>query len=1041
LSAADLSGCLTDETGTPLAAVAIDLTNLQTGLCQRTETDDDGRYALSSLPPGTYGLTAALDGFNREVRKAINLVVGQHLVVDMTLRLGSISEEMTVSDEGGAVDLATVEVSSLIDDKQVTEMPLNGRDWIALSELSPGVVRARSVGNQSSTNMPTGRISVGGQRPASTNFKFDGVDMNVYSTIRSPGGVSDGSALGVESVKEFRIVTTNYSAEHGLKSGGLVEVVSKSGTNRYSGSAYWFNRNAAFDARDFFDPGGEAEFRRDQFGISFGGPIVKNRSFFFGNYEGLRERKSQTSSGVTPTQDARRGIVPVAGGTAVETVSVDPRVVPFLELYPLPNGQDFGNGTGLWAGKELREIREDYWAFRVDHNFTERNRFFARYSLDDGWAVLPFAASDFPGFPRSPDGQDHLATIGYTHYRSATLLNDLNLGFNRSDRGADLMSPNPGGLSFTLIPGSSFGSLRVGGLGTLGNNTRPVSDLLQNVYQVTDSVTVIRGRHALKFGMDFRRFQINNIQEINTNGTMSFSSLRAFLENKASSYRGVTPPADFVRGSRFSQFGFYLQDRLTLAPRLTLDLGLRYEPWSNVSDANGKISVLLNPMTAKSADDFQVVEKLFVQNPSLRNWAPRLGIAWDPGGDGATSVRSGIGLYYDCPYNGGLFGPVLALPPFVNSVVINNPGFPDILGQGNAKIQTTLAPNLLEYDGQQWPSLVQYHLSVQRKVTWDSLLSLGWVGARGLHLESRRELNSRIPDILDDGRKYFPASAPRKNLDFASMIISAMDARSWYDSLQVSWRRRYGERFTGAAFYTLGKAIDEASPTNTTLEVSGGPMIRMDSDNLRLDKGLGVFDVRHSFSASFLWKPASGRRLSSLWNSVMKDWQLGGFLTLASGHPFTPLISFNNSRNGVSGASAQADRPSVKPGYQGNVVVGKVEKWYDLQSFALPQAGFFGNLGRNTITGPGYHDVDLVVSREFLTGRRGASEGLRLQFRAEFFNVLNHPNFDLPGGSVSAEASSYVFTDSSGAPNPAAAQLTRTSGNPRQVQIGLKVLW
>jgi hypothetical protein len=1038
LIAADLSGFVRDETGRRLAEVTVELTDPQTGASYPTESDDQGRYSLLSLPPGVYDLTVSLANFQKETRAGLNLNVGQHLVVDFTLRVGSIVEEITVLDGGNAVDLASSEISSLVEEGQVTEMPLNGRDWITLSGLSSGVVRARSVGNQSSTNMPTGRISVGGQRPAAANFKFDGVDMNVYSTIRSPGGVSDGSALGLESIKEFRIVTNNYSAEHGLKSGGLIEVVSKSGTNQLRGSSYWFHRNAALDARDFFDPGGETEFQRNQFGASLGGPIARNRSFFFLNYEGLRERKSQTSSGVTPTVDARQGRLPQQGGAGFETVKVDPRVTPFLDLYPLPNGQDFGNGTGLWAGKALREIQEDYWAVRIDHNFTERDRLFGRYSADYGGAVLPFAASDFPGFPRSPDGEDHLLAIGYTHYQSATALNDLTLGFHRSDRGADLLSPNPGGLSFTLVPGSSFGSLRVGGLGTLGNNTRPVSDLLQNVYQVGDALALIQGRHSLKFGVEFKRFHINNVQEINTNGTVTFSSLRSFLQNRASSYRGVIPPSDFVRGSRFSQFGFYLQDKFNLVPSLTLNLGLRYEPWSNISDANGKISLLLNPLAATGEQDFQVVENLFVRNPSLRNWGPRAGLAWDPFGDATSSLRAGIGIYYDCPYNGGLFGPVMALPPFVNAVVVNNPGFPDILGQGG-DVRSTLSPTLLEYEGQRWPSVMQYHLSFQRKLPWDSLLTLSWVAARGMHLQSRRELNSRIPEILADGRKYFPAGAPRKNANLSSMIMLAMDARSWYDSLQVSLRRRYGQGFSVAAFYTLGKVIDEAAPSNSTLEVSGGPMIRMDSDDLSLDKGLGVFDVRHNFTASLMWKPPVGWGTGFWGNAILRDWELAGFLTLASGHPFTPLISFNNSRNGVSGASAQADRPDLRAGYSKNPVIGKVEQWYDPSAFQLPVAGFFGNLGRNTLIGPGFQNLDSVISRDF-PNRRG-SEGLYVQLRAEFFNILNHPNFDLPGNSVSAEASSYIFTDSSGDPNRAAAQLTRTQGNARQVQIGIKILW
>ncbi|MFZ0430569.1 MAG: TonB-dependent receptor [Acidobacteriota bacterium] len=1039
LGAADVSGSARDETGRRLAGVLVELLNLDTGVAQRARTDDQGRYAIFSLPPGRYALTASMTGFQKETYPTISVAVGQQLAFEFTLRVGSVSDEVTVTGEGRAVDLTTPELSSLIDERQIQEMPLNGRDWITLSELSSGVIHARRVGNQSSTNMPTGRISVGGQRPAATNFTFDGVDMNVYSTIRSPGGVSDGSALGLESVKEFRIVTTNFSAEHGTKSGGLIQVVSKSGTNRFRGSAYWYHRNDAFDARDFFDPGGESDFRRNQYGLSLGGPLVRNRMFFFLNYEGLRERKAETSSGVTPTADARQGVIPSADGNGFESIDVNPNVRPFLDLYPLPNGQDFGNGTGLWSGKAQREIEEDYWALRIDHSFTDRDRFFARYGLDDGWAVLPFAASDFPGFPRSPRGKEHLASIGYTRYQSPTLLNDLNLGFSRSDRGADLLSPNPNGLSFTLVPGASFGSLRVGGLGTLGNTTRPVSDLVQNVYQLSDAATFVQGRHSLKFGVEFRRFHINNVQEINTNGAMTFSSLRTFLEGTAASYRGVSPPALFGQGLRFSQFAVYLQDKLSVVPSLTLNLGLRYEPWSNVSDVNGKLSVIPNPLSATGADDFQVSEKLFVRNPSLRNWGPRLGLAWDVLGRGTASLRAGIGIFHDCPYNGGLFGPVLAAPPFVDSIVINDPGFPDVLERAGGDVRTTLSPTLIEYSGQQWPSILQYHVSFQRQLPWSSLLSLAWVGARGSHLQSRRELNSRVPTILEDGRKFFSVDAPRKNPAFSSMILLAMDARSWYDSLQVSWRRRYARGFSLAAFYTLGKAIDEAAPSNTTLEVSGGPMIRMDSDNLALDKGLGVFDVRHNFSASFLWDFPLGHGRGAWWGALMRDWQVGGLITLSSGHPFTPLISFNNSRSGVSGASAQADRPNLNQGYSSNPLVGTVDQWYDPWAFALPQAGFFGDVGRNTVTGPGFRNLDLLLSRSLRLG--SGSEKPHVQLRAEFFNVLNHPNFDLPGTSLSAEASSYIFTDPTGEPNPAATRLTRTAGNAREVQFGIKLLW
>jgi hypothetical protein len=531
---------------------------------------------------------------------------------------------------------------------------------------------------------------------------------------------------------------------------------------------------------------------------------------------------------------------------------------------------------------------------------------------------------------------------------------------------------------------------------------------------------------------------VNNNQEIDANGIIDFPNLKSFLENQPNQYRGAAEGADFVSGYRYSQYAFYIQDKIDVAQSFNLTLGLRYEPWSNVSEADGKLSILLDPLNAAGPEDYRIVDQLFLNNPATKNWAPRVGFAWDLCGDGKTSLRGGFGIFHDSPLNGSLLGPVTAAPPYVELVTVRNPGFPDILGSASGPLSPTFSPWILEYDNFNWPSISQFHLSLQRAFFFQSMLSFTYSASRGHHLISRRELNSKIPTILDDGRKFFPKDAPRYNPDLGSISLQATDSKSWYDSLQAVWNRRFAQGFTLLTSYTFAKSIDEATPTMTLIETTGHPKMRMDSENLALDKGLSAFDVRHSFTTSFLWKPPVGQDGSVL-NVLIRDWQLGCFLNLASGHPFTPLISFNNSRSGVSGSTSRADRPNLKPGYDKNPRIGKVDLWYDPNAFELPEPGFLGNLGRNTVIGPGYSNVDFTLARDFPI--RKVSEDSRIQFRAECFNLLNHPNFDLPGNSGSVVSASYIFTNSSGKPNLGATRPIQTVSKSREIQFGLKLVW
>lgn len=1039
-----VSGVVVDQQGGLVAGASLTLTSQDTARERAAISDSLGRFSFMAVAPGEYRISAEREGFRKVVQTGVLVTIDRHTAVDLKLSVGDISEELVVTAVPTPVETHMPEIVGLIDERRVSNLPLNGRDWLQMAELHPGVVRARSVSTAATSNSVNGRISVSGQRPNATNFFLDGTDISVYSQARPPGSVAQGLVLGVEAIREFRIVTSSFSAEYGGRSGGLVDVITKSGANDVHGSLFWFHRNDALDARNFFEPGPAPEFRRHQFGASLGGPVQSNRTFFFVSYEGLREAKGDTSADITPNADARRGLLPDPVTGVLDRVGVDPAIEPYLALFPLPNGPDFGNGTALWTGSAERLTEEDYATVRLDHQLAAGDTIYGRYSIDDSHVEVPFGGnSALPGFPRFNTGRDQIITVEETHTFSSAALNTLRISFNRRTRITGPSNPSPGGLSFSLIPGSILGDIRVGGLGRLGNSSRAEADLINNVFQLTDRFVYVKGRHSLKLGVELARIQLNDTLKINDNGTIRFPDLRRFMTNDPDLFTGVLPGADFARGLRFTRGALYVQDEIGWTPTFTLSLGLRYEPWTNVTEANGKLPILLDPLRATGPESFQLSDTLLLHNPTTGNLAPRAGFAWDLFGSGKTSLRGGVGLFFDTPYNGDLIEPILGAPPLVTPVEISNPGFPDVM-QGATGASPQLTAVVLEHGNLHWPSVVQFHVALQRELFRDGALTLAYNGMRANHLISRRELNTRIPEILPDGRAFYPEDAPKRNPAVGSITLFASDAKAWYDGLQVSFNRRFARGFTLLASYTFSKALDEAPPAIAITEASGGPKIRMDSDNLSGDKGLGAFHVAHAAALSFLWDLpiGAGRTFGSgipaVAEKLVGGWSLSSLVVLNTGHPFTPLISFNNSRSGVRGASAtNADRPNARPGYSGNPVIGDPDQWYDPNAFELPKpAGFFGNLGRNTLIGPGLSNLDLSLLKDF-----PVREGVRLQLRFEFFNAFNHPNFDLPGNSQGLTSASYLFTNTSGRPNLAATRPVRTTTDPREIQFALKLVW
>ena len=662
---ATVSGIVEDATGGILPGASVTVRNLDTGITRTALTDDEGRYYAPNLTLGNYEVQAELEGFKTEVRTGIRLTVGRDAIVDFTLDVGEITERVEVRGEAPLVETTKSVVAGLVDEKTITELPLNGRSFDQLALLHPGVVGSRESGKGNILVGLATFFSVSGARPNQNSYLLDGTDIN--NLLDQPGSVA-GVLLGVDAVREFQIMTANYSAEFGRAAGGIISAATKSGTNEFHGTAFIFHRNDNLDARNFFDLSDTPEFKRNQFGFAAGGPIVENKTFFFGTYEGLRDRLGVTRSSITPNAAARQGFLPLdpQNPDVLTDVGLDPRIQPYLELYPLPNGVDFEDGTGFFGFSESQTTDVDFFQIRIDHTFSESDSFFGRYTFDDGTLVRPVA---FPKFRSTQKTRSQYLTLEHQHLFSPTLFNVFRFGFVRTfmlqTDAIDESVPS----SLTFIPGRPIGDIVVSGLSLNGSDFLVPRRNLQNLFEVADGVTYSKGRHSVKFGFAFKRFQANVIQDLFRRGRYIFTSLRNFLNANPLLFISMFLETDSVRGFRQSLFGFYVQDDMKVSSNLTLNLGLRYEFVTKPSEQNGK-EAHLPSIDAPST----VVGDILLRNPSLKNFAPRVGFAWDPFGDGKTSIRGGGGIFYEQILPKLYFIGAAQVFPFFKFSAI--PGFP-----------------------------------------------------------------------------------------------------------------------------------------------------------------------------------------------------------------------------------------------------------------------------------------------------------------------------------------------------------------------------
>jgi hypothetical protein len=1086
---------VTDPSGAPVPGARVTAKNTETGAVRSAITDDAGRYQIVWVAVGQYEVAVSKPGFQEAIRSGIRLVVGEEASVDLKLQVSAVQAEVKVTEDAPIVSTTTRDISGLVWEQQVKDLPLNGRSYDLLLPLNPGVVNFTwtKTGGTGISNSTTGNnFAVSGNRPQQNLFLLNGVEFTgAAENNMQPGGTS-GMLLGVDAVREFNVQRDSYGAEFGKRPGGQVVIVTQSGTNQWHGTAFEFLRNNVLDAPNFFDQGSAPPFRRNQFGASMGGPVRKDNTFLFGNYEGFRQSLHQTSAALVPDANARAGFLPCqlvtpkpnpcTSSTPLVNVGLGPGVAPLLSLWPIPsaNAPDFGGIAEIFSSP-LQTITEDFGTARVDHIFSQRDTLSGIYTIDDG--------QDFTATPLDPFSSDavtlreQVATLEETHVFSPGLVNSGRFGFSRAGY-FFTGEPTPGTPAASVpgfLIGHPVGAVVVGGsaasnpqaqVGLAGSNNGSDLRIARNLYTFEDHVTLTRGRHQLEFGAWFQRFQSNETIALSQFGQATFTSLQTFLKGTISSFLFDPTPTEMNWRSLFG--AWYAQDTIRISPRLTFTLGFRDEFTTGWNEAHGRAAnyTFTNGVisTAPAGLPTHIGDSLFTTNNAKFLPQPRIAVAWSPLGP-KTVLRAGFGMYNDLQDALGYradqnapFNPTFSTPLSVSQLPINPGGpFP-----GTPK----LVPGGVQPD-MKTPTVISYSLRIQQQLSPNTSLTVGYVGSHGYHELIGIDANEPFPVICPaspcpatypvatpagpggnppatsgfppglagqpvPAGSYFVPTTTRANPALANTWSWFSEGVSSYNALQVDVNRRFSAGLTLRGVYTFSKVLDDGDSLNATTS-GGGPALASNPFNLRSDWGLGTFDVRHVavINASYALPVGHGKRflgdIGGFANKLADGWTANSIVTLQGGFPFSPQLSYNPSNNGDT---RNPVRPFLNPAFTGPVTLGNPNQWFNPNAFLAPafatpadqkaNGGFYGNVGRDTLIGPGLGTWDFSVLKD-----TRIREQLNLQFRAEIFNLLNRANFNLPNA--------VVFTPSG--VSPTAGVITSTSTTSRQVQFGLKLLW
>jgi hypothetical protein len=1056
VSGATLTGTVTDSSGAVIPNAQVSITDVSTGVTRNVISESAGLYTAPNLLPGTYEIRVTAMGFTTHVQKGITLTVGAQQALDIKMQVGQMNQTVEVTTEAPTVELTSSTLSAVVNATTVRELPLNGRSWTDLATLQPGVNAIQTqpsfaTGGDRGNRGFGSELTISGMRPQSNNYRLDGISLNDYSN-GAPGSVLGGN-LGVDAIQEFSVLTSNYSAEYGKTAGGVVNAISRSGTDAFHGDAYEFLRNSALDAKNFFDSHANPipPFRRNQFGGSAGGPIIKGRTFIFGDFEAIRQSKGITNTSLVPSDAAR------AGNLTSGTVTVDPGAAKYLGLYPHANGAVNGD-VGIFSFPGQQVVSENFVTSRVDHKFSDKDSMFGTYLYDD---------TDY----HDPDALDvqligshtrrQIVALEENHVFSPTLVNTVRVGYNRertaNNQSATAINPLAADSSLGAVPGGNAADMRIVGIGEMlgGLNSLTTNIYVWNSFQFYDDAFVTHGKHSFKFGFAAERIQENVLARSNPGGIWNFNSLSDFLTNNPLNFTAGFSNTITNRGYRETVFGAYIQDDWRVRHNLTLNLGLRYEPTTVMTENHGKLTNLVNLTDATP----HLGDPLFV-NPTLRNFAPRVGFSWDPFGNGKTAVRGGFGVFdvLPLPYQFVLADDVAA--PFfqagsvttgavINGTPVNlagtffNGGYPLLTA-------TTFQAAYIQHQPKR-DYVMQWNLNVQRQLTPNLTATIGYIGSHGVHQPFRTEEFDNVTPQLTSAGFLVPLNTPTINPNFGNIRGLVYNNTSSFNALEVGVQKNMSHGVRAQGSFTWGKSLDDNSATVAGDQFSNSIAALWNWFDPKASRGLSDFNIARTLILNLTWDVPGPKTAWGPIGWIANGWEVGGIYTASDGIPFTPQIG--GGLLGLKGAHP-ADYPDrlSGSGCSNPINPGNINNYINTQCFGLPTVSdmaFYtancskarpfptcvnlaGNAGRNSLIGPALSNLDFSLFKN--NQIKKISESFNIQFRAELFNVLNHPNF-LPPTSNSS-----IF-DGKGNPVASAGLMTATSTTSREIQFALKFIW
>jgi carboxypeptidase family protein/TonB-dependent receptor-like protein len=1074
-----IAGTVTDPTGAALPDVKVEIENLATQITTAVTSNADGFYTAPNLLPGNYKLTTSRQGFATVVAQ-VTLTVGAQRTVNVAMRIGGTTEVVRVTTEAPDVELASSEISGVVNARTIRELPLNGRDWTQLATLQPGITSIRTqpgVGQSDRGQRGFGtQMTVNGGRPAQNNYRLDGTSINDYANA-APGSVL-GADLGSDAVAEFSVLSSSYPAEYGRSSGGVINAITRSGTNQFHGSVYEFLRNSALDASNFFDTT-KPPFKRNQFGATAGGPLKKDRTFIFGNYEGLRQSLGITQVSQVPTDNAR------AGHLQTSDVTVDPAIVPYLPIWPSPNGgiQDTSSNNcsnqnpsgmtrcdvGIFKLSSQQITPENYFTTRIDHKFSANDSLYGTYMRDSATISQPDELGvKVTGYTT----RRQLISIEENHIFTPQVINAARVGYSRTvgliGQTLKALSPLATSLGFSS-PGRPVGEIDVGGLTNFSGGLGAISNynFHWNSFQGYDDAFVTVGKHSIKFGVAVERIQENMSAADSPNGVYQFASLSDFLQNNPFSFAANLGQTGQPRYIRQTILGAYLADDLRLFPNLTFNLGLRYEMATVPTEKQGRTASLIN-----LSDTMLHTGDPYFSNPTLRNFEPRIGFSWDPFKNGKTAVRGGFGMF-----------DVLPLPYETQNLTLFAAPF-YLLGSKGGLVHGDFPIAFNKYFNQNNPDpkslrvnyiephphrnyVMEWNLNIQRQLSQSTAVMIGYTGSRGLHQPFRIEdMNIPLPDIkIPQGYVWSPAAIQAGPVSSFGQVEGLLwDATSSYHALEAQIKRNMSHGLQAQASFTWGRSIDTSSAgsigDNFHNSVSSLPFF-----DTRLNRGPSDFNVGRNLVVNFEWEIPSPKSGFAVGQWALSGWQLGGIFEASSGVPFSVVITGDPLLLGNTDPFARPSHISG-PGCDNPVNPANPNQYIKVQCFGLPMAvpaiagvcqtyGFvppdplanppnpgspgipgtcanlLGNAGRNSLTGPGLITFDMSLLKNIKFKR--ISENFNAQFRVEVFNIFNHPNFSPPFDF-------NALFDNTGA-NLSGGAIDSTVTTSRQIQFALKLIW